>query len=76
MYCNHITSVTIPNSVTYIEKHAFYTCQNLKNVVFVNSNGWQYYNGTEWRDVDLSNSTTAAGRLTNGTTGAYPFRRQ
>ena len=21
MYCNHITSVTIPNSVTYIEKH-------------------------------------------------------
>ena len=33
-YCSSLTSVTIPNSVTSIGDHAFYSCSSLTNIFF------------------------------------------
>ena len=50
--CNQLKNITIPNSITRIEKDAFYGCSKLKDV---------YYTGTEeeWYsiiiDIDLGN---------------------
>ena len=35
-YCNYLTSITIPNSVTNISEKAFYDCANLTNVTIGN----------------------------------------
>ena len=35
--CSELTSVTIPNSVKYIEKYAFYGCNKLTSVTIPNS---------------------------------------
>ena len=37
MSCKNLTSVTIPNGVTYIGASAFYGCENLKSVTIPNS---------------------------------------
>ena len=33
-WCNGLTSITIPNSVTSIKKNAFYGCESLNNLIF------------------------------------------
>lgn len=35
--CENLTSITIPNSVTYIGEHAFYKCSNLTSLVIPDS---------------------------------------
>ena len=37
-----ITSVSIPDRVTYIGKRAFYQCYNLQSVTVTNNEGWGY----------------------------------
>ena len=38
-----IQSITIPDSVTYIEKYAFAECHNLTSVVFESNSVWNLY---------------------------------
>ena len=45
-YCSVLTSVTIPDSVTYIGPAAFYLCESLKDI---------HYSGTEeqWKEIQI-----------------------
>lgn len=47
-----------------LNKGAFHACDNLKNVKFLNFNGWKY-SGTNISAEDLKNPETAATYLTS-----------
>ena len=57
-----IRSVTIPKSVTVIQKSAFHDCLYLKSVTFEGTKGWTC-NGVP---VDVSDSSANVRRLLNG----------
>lgn len=54
--CTHLTSVTIPNSVTYIEEDAFAGCSNIKNVVWDAPNCNSYNFGSQVETFVFGNS--------------------
>ncbi len=62
--CTQLTSITIPESVTYIGYNAFGDCYNLTDVYFENTEIWH----TPYKIIpssELSNSKTAAEYLTD-----------
>lgn len=71
--CSSIESVTIPKTIKRIETHAFHFCDNLKTVIFENTDGWFCYfieKDTDFSSAELSNSQIAAEYLTSD----YTFR--
>ena len=58
--CTSLTSITIPDSVTTIELHAFYDCKNLETV---------YYNGTpdDRSKMEIDNEYNGNDALLNAT---------
>ena len=75
-----LTSISIPQSVTQLNKNAFADCENLTSVTFEATDGWFYTDnmsatsGTEINASDLLNPTTAAQYLTD-TYCSYHWKR-
>ena len=65
-YCKKLTSVIIPNSVTYIDSDAFHGCSSLTSVTIGNgltSIGGSAFSGcVGLTSVDIPNSVTTIGR--------------
>ena len=40
-------SITIPNSVTFIDEEAFYSCKNLANITYTGSSA-------KWQDINIA----------------------
>ena len=63
---DNLKDLTIPRSMTYIDKNAFYRCESLTNVTFENTNNW-YVKNTEdgvLQEIDVTNLETNAVNLT------------
>ena len=60
--CSNLTSVTIPNSVTYIGGYAFQYCSSLASITIPNSvttiGDWAFYNCSSFTSVTIPNSVT------------------
>ena len=58
--CSELTSVTLPNTVTYIGSHAFFNCQNLSKVVLSQSlrhiNNYAFLKCESLKTIDLPES--------------------
>ena len=67
-----LTSVNIPDSVTYIGENAF-SQSGLTTAVFANPNEWEYYEDGIWRSINLTDPTIAAEKLR---VYGYPIRRR
>ena len=75
--CPDLTSVTIPESVTTIGRHAFTWCTKLENITFANPNGWQYSSsGLAISADDISNPVTAAQYLRTTYRDYYWYRTE
>ena len=63
--CKSLTSVTIPNSVTYIGDYAFWNCESLTSVTIPNSvtsiGGWAFNGCYSLTSVTIPNSVTSIG---------------
>jgi hypothetical protein len=63
-YCAHLSSVTIPDSVTVIEEEAFRNCSNLKSVIIPRSvrviEGWAFAGCNDLQDVTVRWATPPA----------------
>ncbi len=64
--CSSLTSVTIPNSVTYIGDYAFYDCTSLTSITIPNSVtdivDYAFHSCTSLTSVTIPNSVTSIGR--------------
>ena len=66
--CSNLTSITIGNGVTSIGAYAFYACDNLTSVIFVNTSGWKCTLNVGVGSIPatvLANPSTAAEYLTS-----------
>jgi len=64
-YCDKLESITIPSNVTKIGKGAFSGCSGLKNVIFKETQGWEYeYRGETIDKLLLEEPSSAAKCLT------------
>ena len=63
--CSKLTSITIPNSVTSIEREAFRDCTGLTNVTIGNSvtsiGNYAFYNCTGLTSITIPNNVTSIG---------------
>jgi len=59
-----LTSITIPDSVAYIEANSFMDCSSLTSVTFENTTGWTA-DGTSISSAELADTSTAAAYLTD-----------
>ena len=61
--CSSLVSVTIPNSVTSIRKHAFYNCSSLASVTIPDSvasiGNYAFYNCSSLASVTIGNGVTS-----------------
>ena len=66
-YCNKLTTITIPNSVTSIERLAFYYCESLTSLTIPNSvttiGEKAFHNCKRLTNLTIPNSVTAIGNL-------------
>ena len=64
--CKNLTSVTIPNTVTYIKEYAFESCNNLTSITIPNSvtsigeNAFEFCNNLT--SITIPNSVTSIGK--------------
>ena len=79
-WCDNLTSIVIPDSVTTIGNDAFYNCYMLNSVTFEDANGWQvsdsesFDESTTLSATDLSDPDTAAQYMT-GQYNRYYWRK-
>ncbi|MCD8040691.1 MAG: leucine-rich repeat domain-containing protein [Clostridia bacterium] len=78
-YCTSFISITIPDSVTNIDAWAFFGCNNLKTVIFENTNGWNVSSSstaTSSTEIDVSNTSQNATYLMGTYYNYYWYRNE
>ena len=70
LWCQSLTSVTIPNSVTEIGDYAFGYCENLKNIIIPSSveniGSYAFENCTRLTDITIPDSVIKIGKAAFG----------
>ncbi len=77
-YRNDITKVTIPDSITFIDRFVFQYCDSLTSVTFENASGWyvtQTNGATSGRDIDVTNTSTNANYLKSTYYNYYWYKK-
>ncbi len=76
--CGDITKVTIPDSITFIDRFVFQNCYSLTSVTFENTSGWyvtQTNGATSGRDIDVTNTSTNANYLKSTYYNYYWYKK-